>query len=141
MPLVAVTRLHLRSFRFLLPFVWRTWRSFKQAKHAAGSLGARLRIAKGLAYWTITVWQDESAMNAYRITPPHRHAMPKLLQWCDEAALVHWSQESAVLPDWETAERRMAESGRLSKVNHPSPDQRAGRLDFIRKKTAPNDGA
>jgi hypothetical protein len=140
MPLVAVTRLRIRSFRFLLPFVWRTWRSFRQAKHAAGSLGVKLRIAEGLAFWTLTVWQGESAMNAFRITLPHRDAMPKLLEWCDEAALGHWNQESAGLPDWETAERRMAESGRLSKVNHPSADQRAGRLDFMRKKAAPNNG-
>ena len=27
-------------------------------------------------------------MNAFRITPPHRDAMPKLLEWCDEAAVV-----------------------------------------------------
>lgn len=140
MPLVAVTRLRIRSFRFLLPFAWRTWRSFRQAKHAAGSLGVKLRIAQGFAFWTLTAWQDEAAMSTYRITPPHRHAMPKLLEWCDEAAVVHWNQESAQLPDWETAERRMAESGRLSKVNHPSADQRAGRLDFMRKKAAPNDG-
>ena len=58
-------------------------------------------------------------MNAFRITLPHRDAMPKLLEWCDEAAVVHRNQESAELPDWETAVRRMAESGRLSKVNHP----------------------
>jgi len=140
MPFVAVTRLHVRSFRFLLPFAWHTWRSFRQAKQAAGSLGVRLRIAEGLAYWTVTAWQDESAMNAFRITRPHRDAMPRLLEWCDEASLVHWNQESAELPDWETAERRMAESGRLSKVNHPSADQRAGRLDFIRRKAAPTDG-
>jgi hypothetical protein len=88
----------------------------------------------------MTVWQDESALNAFRITPPHRHAMPKLPEWCDEAAVVHWNQESAEVPDRETAERCMAESGRLSKVNHPSAAQRAGRLDFMRKKTAPNDG-
>jgi hypothetical protein len=66
---------------------------------------------------------------------PH-HAAPsarnaELLEWCDEAAVAHWNQESAELPDWKTAERRMAESGRLSKVNHPSIDQQAGRLDFI----------
>jgi hypothetical protein len=141
MPFVAVTRLRIRSFRFLLPFAWRTWRSFRQAKRAASGRGVKLRIARGGAFWTITAWQDESAMNAYRITRPHRDAMPKLLKWCDEAALVHWHQESAQLPDWETAERRMAESGRPSKVNHPSADQRAGRLDFTRKKAAaPNDG-
>ena len=80
-------------------------------------------------------WQDEAAISAYRITPPHRHVMPKLLEWCDEASVVHWNQESAELPDWKTAERRMAESGRLSKVNHPSVDQQAGRLNFIVKNT------
>ena len=114
--------------------------SFRQAKHAAGSLGVKLRIPEGLAFWTLTVWQDESAMNSFRITLPHRDAMPKLFEWCDEAAAVHRNQESAELPDWETAERRMAESGRLSNVNHPPADQRAGRLDFIRKKAAPNGG-
>jgi len=94
MPLVAVTRLRIRSFRFLLPFAWHTWRSFRQAKHAAGSLGVKLRIPEGLAFWTLTVWQDESAMNAFRITLPHRDAMPKLLEWCDETAVVHGNQGS-----------------------------------------------
>jgi hypothetical protein len=50
MPLVAVTRLRIRSFRFLLPFAWHTWRSFRQAKQAAGSLGVKLRIPEGLAF-------------------------------------------------------------------------------------------
>jgi len=133
MPLIAVTRLRIRSIRFLVPFAWHTWRSFRQARHAPGSLGARLRKAEGFAFWTTTMWHDESAMNAYRITPPHRQAMPHLLEWCDEAAVVHWNQELPVWPDWETAERRMAQSGCPSKVNHPSNDQRAGRLDFIRR--------
>jgi hypothetical protein len=135
MSLVSVTRLRIRSFRFFLPFAWRTWRSFRQAKHAAGNLGVKLRKAEGLAFWTMTAWRDEAAMNAFRIASPHRNAMPKLLNWCDEAAVVHWNRESAELPDWETAEGRMAESGRLSKVNRPSADQRAGRLDFICKDT------
>ncbi len=130
MPSIAVTRLRVRSFRFLLPFARRAWRSFRQAKHAAGGLGAKLRKAEGLAFWTLSAWQDESAMNAFRITPPHRDAMPKLRHWCDEAAYVHWNQESAELPDWGAAERRLAESGHLSKVNHPSARQQAGRLDF-----------
>jgi hypothetical protein len=130
MPLIAVTRLRIRSIRFVLPFGWYTWHSFRQAKRALGSLGVKLRKAEGFAFWTLTAWKDEAAMSAYRITPPHRHAMPKLLEWCDEAAVVRWNQESAELPDWKTAERRMAESGRLSKVNHPSADQQAGRLDF-----------
>ena len=129
---VAVTRLRIRSGRFVLPFGWYTWRSFIQAKRAPGSRGVKLRRAEGYAFWTLTAWQDEAAMKKYRITPPHLHAMPKLLEWCDEASVVDWTQESTELPDWRTAEKRMAESGRLSKVSHPSIDQQAGRLDFQR---------
>ena len=99
-------------------------------------------VKSGKSKWSDTrmvdplpVWQDEAAMRAYRITPPHLHAMPKLLEWCDEASVVHWNQEPSEPPDWKTAERRMAESGQLSKVNHPSLDQLAGRLDFTAKNT------
>ena len=66
--------------------------------------------------------------------------MPKLLEWCDEAAVAHWHQESAELPGWDTAERRLAESARVSKVNHPSVDRQAGRLNFLRREETPNDG-
>src|SRR5258708_25764057 len=112
MSLVAVTRLRVRSLRFLVPFAFYTLRSCRQAKHATGNLGVNVRRAEGFAFWTLTAWQDEAAMSAYRITPPHRNAMPKLLEWCDEASVVHWNQ-AAELPDWETVERRMADSGRL----------------------------
>ena len=133
MPLMAVTRLRIRSYRFLVPFLWQAWRSFRQAKQAASNLGAKLRRADGLAFWTLTAWQDEAAMHAYRSARPHRDAMPKLLEWCDEAAVAHWHQASAELPGWETAERRLVECGRVSHVNHPSVDQQDGRLDFMRK--------
>lgn len=52
---------------------------------------------------------------------PHRQAMRKLPEWCDEAAVVHWEQESADEPDWQEAHRRLQVEGRRSKVNHPSP--------------------
>jgi hypothetical protein len=130
MRLVAVTRLRIRAARFVLPFGWYTWRSFRQAKNAPGNRGAKVRRAQGFAFWTLTVWENEAAMKDYRIKPPHLQAMARLLEWCDEASVVHWTQESTDLPDWNTAEKRMAECGRLSKVNHPSADQQAGRLDF-----------
>lgn len=49
--------------------------------------------------------------------------MRKLLEWCDEAALVHWLQETTDLPEWRDACRRLQIEGRRSKVNHPSPSQ------------------
>jgi hypothetical protein len=55
--------------------------------------------------------------------------MRKLLEWCDEAALVHWTQEDDELPSWTEAHRRMLREGRPSKVNHPSEAQKAHRID------------
>jgi len=51
---------------------------------------------------------------------PHRQVMSRLLEWCDEAAVVHWTQESDREPDWQEAHRRIQQEGRRSKVNHPS---------------------
>ncbi len=47
--------------------------------------------------------------------------MPKLMEWCDEAAVLHWQQESAAEPTWAEAHRRLLAEGRVSKVLHPSP--------------------
>lgn len=79
-------------------------------------------------FWTVTAWEDGAAMNAYRTGGAHRKAMPKLLEWCDEGAVAHWTQESAEIPSWQEAHQHMVKEGKLSKVNHPSADQRAGRI-------------
>jgi quinol monooxygenase YgiN len=125
MALISVTRLHLRSNRYLLPFLWRTLLAARQAKRAPGCLGMELLRDSNSAYWTKTAWTDEAAMRAYMTSGAHRNAMPKLLDWCDEASLVHWTQDAAELPDWTEAHRRMVAEGRRSKVRHPSPAHEA----------------
>jgi hypothetical protein len=60
-------------------------------------------------------------MRSFMMSGVHRNAMPRLLEWCNEAALVHWNQEASDLPDWKEAHRRLVSEGRRSKVNHPSP--------------------
>lgn len=90
MPFVSLTRLKLRSRRYLPAFAWHTWRSVRQVKHAPGfRSGALARDPHG-GFWTLTLWQDEASMRAYRNTGSHRKAMPKLIGWCDEAAVAHW---------------------------------------------------
>jgi len=86
-------------------------------------------------FWTCTAWKDESDMRAFMMSPPHRNAMPKLIHWCSEAAVVHWTQESPALPDWTEAHRRMVSEGRPSKVSHPSPDHDAFRIAAPRAAT------
>jgi hypothetical protein len=63
-------------------------------------------------------------MRAFMTAGAHRAAMPKLLEWCDEAAVAHWTQDCDQEPAWEEAHRRMRREGRASKVNHPSEAHR-----------------
>jgi hypothetical protein len=46
--------------------------------------------------------------------------MHKLLEWCDEASVVHWLQAELEVPSWNEIHQRMQVEGRQSKVNHPS---------------------
>lgn len=128
MTFISVTRLRLRSLRYLLPFVWHSFRSLRQAKRAPGNISAQAARLPDGAFWTLSSWDSAKSMSAYRNSGAHRRAMPKLLEWCDEASVGHWEQESSELPGWDEAHRRMVETGRLSKVNHPSARQKAGEM-------------
>lgn len=125
MTLVSVTRLRLRSNRYVLPFLIDTVLSFWQAKRAIGHLKSTVRNAKHRTFWTLSVWEDETAMRNYIRSGSHRKAMPKLQQWCDEASVVHWEQDDNRLPTWKEAEYKMKEHGRFTPVAHPSSAQLA----------------
>ena len=128
MPIISITRLRVRSWRFLPAFLLDAVRSSRQAARAEGNLAVRvLRDARN-AWWTSTCWDSEASMRNFMIAKPHGPAMRKLLEWCDEAALVHWSQPEAALPSWDEAHQRMQSEGRASKVLHPSADQLAFRI-------------
>jgi hypothetical protein len=121
MPLVSITRLRVRSWRFLPLFFIQALRSGRQAAKADGNLAARLLRERRNTFWTMTGWSSEAAMKTFMHAGVHGPAMRKLREWCDEASVVHWMQESNELPSWVEAHRRMQQEGRRSKVNHPSP--------------------
>jgi hypothetical protein len=129
MPVVSVTRLRVRSLLYLPGFVLASARIAKQAREAEGNLGVKLLRDRGNAFWTCTCWNSEESMRAFMLDEPHGETMRKLLTWCDEAALAHWSQETEELPSWEDAHRNLLRRGRTSKVNNPSAAQKAFRID------------
>ncbi|MFD1033216.1 DUF3291 domain-containing protein [Sphingomonas hankookensis] len=120
MPFVSITRLRIRAVRFLPAFLIDTLSSARQVKRADGYLGGRMLADRRRTYWTMTLWDDAATMRAYMTTGPHRRAMPKLLRWCDQASIAHWTQDDTTLPTWEEADRRMRDEGRVSKVHHPA---------------------
>ncbi len=123
MPLVSITRLRVRAWRYLPAFVVGTFRSALEARPSSGSLAVSILNDSNLAFWTRTVWNDEAALRSFMLSGAHKKVMPRLLEWCDEAAVVRWLQESPEPPAWPEAHRRMQNEGRRSKVDHPSEAQ------------------
>ena len=125
MPLISVTRLRLRSARFLPGFAWYALRSGVQARRAPGFSGLRVLNERPLVFWTMTVWDERDSMKAYRSAGSHKAAMRRLAGWCDEAAYVRWSDSLEPVVDWAAAHLRMLTDGHASHVLHPSPAQSA----------------
>jgi heme-degrading monooxygenase HmoA len=129
MPIVAITRLRLCGFRYLVPFAWQSRLSARQAERSPGFLGGALSADPlRLTFWTVTVWENEAAMRAFRAAGDHQRVMPRLAGWCDEASVAHWEQADASIPSPEEVLRRMVSGGRPSRLHHPSPDHTAGRI-------------
>src|SRR5881628_1613699 len=113
MPLVAITLMAYSMF-FL-----RALRSARQAATAEGNLATRLLRDRQNTFWTTTIWTTDVAMKDFMLSGVHRRVMRKLPRWCDEAAVVHWTQESTEPPTWTEAHARLRREGRPSRVNHP----------------------
>ena len=126
MPVVSVTRLHVRSRWQLLQFFFHALRSIGQARRASGFLGGWTGNDAEGGFWTATVWQDLTAMRSFRNSGAHLRAMPKLLHISDQAAFTHFDQEGIETPTPEAAYDRLKRDGRLSKVNAPSRQHLAG---------------
>jgi hypothetical protein len=120
MSAVSITRLRVRSWLFLPAFLFHAILSAWQVRKAAGIQSATLLKDNWRTYWTRTVWTDEAAMKKFMVSGNHRRAMPKLLEFCDEASVGRWNQDNVTPPIWEEVHRRMQYEGRPSKVKHPS---------------------
>ncbi|MDP9038459.1 MAG: DUF3291 domain-containing protein [Acidobacteriota bacterium] len=120
MPVISITRLRVRSWRFMPAFAVYAIQTRKQALNAPGNRGVDLRPEPGNVFWTASAWDSEAALKQYMMAGAHGRAMPKLMNWCDEASVARWHQETATLPTWQEAHRRMQSEGRRSKVRFPS---------------------
>ena len=133
MPLISVTRLRLRSVRFLPAFVADLLKTRQQVRTAPGFCGGSLLADRDLAFWTTTAWDNMASMRRYMTVGSHGTAMPHLLQWCDEGSVVHWEQAEDTLPSWEEADGCMRRQGRPSRVRNPS--SRHSALDYRAPRT------
>jgi hypothetical protein len=108
-------------------------KSQKQVQTAKGFRGGSLLPDRQWTFWTLTVWDSEADMRAYMTAGDHLRAMPKLVDWCDEASVVHWTQPEDALPSWQVASDRMRRDGRPSKIRHPAASH--GAMAFAEPRT------
>ena len=132
--LASVTRLRVRSIVFFPRFAWYAFLSWQQVIRAAGFQGGRLLVDRRLTFWTLTVWETERAMKAFRGASAHAKVMPLLAHWCDEAAYAHWMLGSDAVPSWEEAHELLQRAGKLSRVDRPSPEHKARQFAASRLK-------
>ena len=123
---LSITRLRLRSWRFLPEFLYRTIASQRQVTRSDGFLEGYVARGPDLVFWTVTLWSTSEAMRGFRGSGAHRAALHKLALWCDEAATASIGADS--LPDAAEASRMLRLSGHLFKVRHPSVAHKAGHL-------------
>ena len=124
--IVSLTRLRVRAWRYMPGFLWYTYRSNRQLARSTGFVVGALASAPSRTFWTTSAWTDESAMKQFRDRDWHKLAMPKLLDWCDEASVARWTQDTPDLPTASDMLEKMKAGGRTSKVRHPSPGHAAG---------------
>ena len=119
--LVSVTRFRARAMLFVPLFALHANRAIAQVHKADGFVAGAVQRDSDLAFWTMTVWRDEAARQAYVASGAHRAAMPHMFDWGAEASVTRWSQDGAELPAWSQAVLRMREAGRPSRLRHPGP--------------------
>lgn len=134
MTFVSITRLRVRSLRFMPAFAIHALSTSAQVRSADGFVAGSLLPDRRFTFWTMTLWNEQADMRRYMTNGAHLKAMPKLLHWCDEASIVHWNQAAPDLPSWDEADRRMRAEGRPSKVLHPSANH--GDLSYAPPRTS-----
>src|SRR5262245_28912789 len=118
MPHISITRLRLRSIFTLAAFARETRAITDQLRAAPGFIDGAVLAEGRLVFWTRSVWESAEAMKAFRDSGAHRVSMPKLMTWCDEAAVAQWQGEPP--GDWDEIHARLVADGRLSRVKRPT---------------------
>jgi len=103
--LALLSELPLKRFRDLGRFLLYTWRIQRQLRHTPARLGYLLRARLPTRqFWTLSVWEEEAALNQFVIESPHSHVMLALREKMGETRFVRWRLRGAEFPpQWEDA--------------------------------------
>jgi hypothetical protein len=89
-------------------FLLHTVRIMGELRRSRGLLGYSLR-ARLMAkrFWTLSVWEDEAALNGFVHAEPHARTMAALAPHMGEIGFTRWTLKGSELPvTWEDALKR-----------------------------------
>ena len=107
--IALATELHLARWSALPTFGRLTVGSVRQLARTPGVLGYSLRAAPHRrTFWTLSVWEDRTAMAAYVRAEPHRTAMRWLTADLGSFTSTDWTMAGdAGPPTWEDGLARL----------------------------------
>lgn len=106
---VMASRLELRQLRDVPSFLAAALRIRRQMLGSPGALGLSL-IARPLhrTFWTLSAWQDQSALQAATGREPHKQIMKRFRTRMAGSSFVTWTATTTALPiPWADALRRL----------------------------------
>lgn len=109
-----LTYLPVTSFWTLPQFFYHTGRIRSQLKSAPGLIGYSL-LAHVVAkrFWTLSVWEEEAALERFVRQQPHQQAMVGLRRSMGDSAFTRWKLKgTAVPPSWREAMQHLPKNAR-----------------------------
>lgn len=84
-----------------------------QLRTSAGLVGYSLRARLAAKrFWTLSVWEDETALGAFVAAPPHAAAMKALAPYMGATRFTRWTVKGSDLPlQWDDALKRGDSAG------------------------------
>ena len=80
----------------------------RQLRSSAGLVGYSLRARLAAKrFWTLSVWEDETALRAFVAAPPHAAVMQALASHMGATRFTRWTVKGSDLPlQWDDALKR-----------------------------------
>ncbi len=117
---VSVTRLKLKSFVYLLPFLFHTEQIVKQIRVSENFLQGQLMATHNLSMWTMTLWASEESVREFYLSGSHQLVMGKISEWTSEAVHINHPTNLDQLPPWTEVTQLLANQGHFVHLTHPS---------------------
>ena len=115
------SRLELTSARHIPGFFRAAFRIRRQVLRSPGAIGVSL-IAESLhkTFWTLSAWTDDTALNTFVRTEPHRVVMGRYHDRLTSPQFIRWNADGASLPAARSnAKERWTEGkSRLAAAQH-----------------------